>query len=201
MSKLRLIVAAILIISQLPLSAFAAPAATGIRVAAVEALHTVTGGACTTCTSDPAEPEPEPQPPYRIGSTYWEHTGTQRISVTNPGRQVVYEYQNATNRNITVNYQVTTRQTFSWSIGGGIPRGIVTATIGSSYDNTTTRAATTVVPPRTWLIHFVAHPTTRYHYTFTRFQDWSDGSRQSLSSGLVTASKTHPSESFFSSPL
>src|SRR5690554_4530490 len=59
MKKIRFILAAVLVVAQVPFTALALPAASsGPTLLSQEVLNSVTGGACTSCHTTPA-PEPE----------------------------------------------------------------------------------------------------------------------------------------------
>lgn len=195
MNKLRLLAAAVLVIAQLPLTALAGPLSGGISEVSTELLLTVTGGACTSCHND-SHPPPNrpPDAPRPIGNTYWELTRTQQIQTSHPGYHIGYSYRNNSAYPFEVTYSVSQRQAFSWSITAGVPSSVVSATLGRSYDTTTTRTIYGVVGPRMRLIHYVSHPTDRYQHTYTRFQDWSDGSREVIDTGSAASSRIYPDE-------
>src|SRR5690554_1337036 len=174
MKKLRFILAAALVTAQLPLAAFAAPAVSSGPVAlTAEVLNSVSGGACTSCHSNPHPPS-DPEPASRLGSPYWEHTRTQQVSYTDPGGQLVYQHLNHTNAAVTKSFTTTVTEAFNWSASVGIPANIIRASLGASYTNTEATTFSVRIPARTNYKYYVSHPTTRYHFTFTRYQDWSD---------------------------
>lgn len=198
MSKLRLVLAAVFVIAQFPFGVFAAAAPAGPVEVPTSLLATLTGGVCSNCSTDP---DPDPEPPRRVGSAYWEHTDSRQVSFTRPGGQLVFQHNNRTHLNQRHTFQYTQRESFNWSVSGGIPANIVRGSIGRTYDNTSTVTAEVTVPARYSYKRYVTYPTTRYHYTFTRWQDWSDGSRERLSTGTVAASKVHTEETSILNPL
>lgn len=195
MSKLRLLVAAALISAQLPLAALAGAAPAGISVAGTELLLSVSGGGCTSCHND-SHPPPNrpPEAPRPVGNTYWELTRTQKVNTSHPGYQIVYSYRNVTPHVRQVNFSMSERHAFNWSITAGVPSSVVTASLGRSYDTTTTRTVTGAVTPGMRYIHYLAHPTERYQHSFTRYQDWSDGSREVIDSGSAASTRVYPDE-------
>lgn len=189
MKKLRFILAAALILGQLPMAAFAAPASSGGPVALSQVVQdSVTGGTCSTCNRNP-DPKPPAEPPVRIGSPYWEHTRTRQVSHTVPTGQLVFQHNNYGHVTVTRGFSWTEKDSMSWSAGGGIPGGVIQASIGRTYDNSRTESMNVTIPGGYSYKHYISYPTTRYHHDFTRYQDWSDGSRQSLNSSSVGSSR------------
>ncbi len=202
MKKLRLFLAFALVFGQLPLTASAAPAAAeGPVELTAQQQAGLYGGACTSCSSNPVVPADPPPPPRKVGSPYWELTSTRQISYSNPGGTLIQQHNNHSNQAVTISYSYTERNAYSWSGGAGIPGGILNASLGSSYDRSVTQTTSALVPARTVFKHFIAHPTTRYEHGFTRWQDWSDGSRQGVGSGSATSTLISTLHGYASSPL
>ncbi len=202
MKKIRFILAAVLVVAQLPFTASALPAASsGPTLLSQEVLNSVTGGACTSCHTTPAPEPEEPRHPSRIGNPYWEHTRTQQVGYSDPGGHLAFQYLNNTNSSVDKSFTATITDAFNWSVGGGVPGSVITASLGRSYSNTTSTTFNVRIPRRTNYKHYISHPTTRFHYTFTRYQDWSDGSRQALTSGVVPGSRVSVKAHVMTSPL
>lgn len=198
MKKLHLILATVLFLAQLPLAAFAAPAQNGPTLVPEEILHQISGGGCTSCHSAPEEPEPEH--PERLGRAYWEHTSTRRVGYSEPAAHVDYEFINSTSRAITRTFSITKVESFNWSIGAGVPNSVVSASLGRSFNNTFSDSVTVTIMPNVRYQHLTSYPTSRYHYTFTRYQDWTDGTREVLATGTAAGSRTTTSQRHYSVP-
>ena len=188
MKKLRFLLAAVLLLGQIPFAAFAAPANAAGPVALSQELQAaVTGGACSSCHNDP-HPPPPAEPPSRLGSPYWELTTSTQIARTEAPGNAVLHYNNYSGQSIHRTVTYTSRDIFSWQVGGGVPRGIITASLGASYENVKTESEQVTIPPRTSYKYYVGYTTTRSRNDFTRWQDWTDGSRQRVNSGSVPSS-------------
>lgn len=202
MKKIRFILAAVLVLAQLPFTAFALPAvSSGPTALSAEVLNSVSGGACSSCHTTPAPEPEEPRHPSRLGNPYWEHTRTRQVGYSDPGGQLAYHYVNSTYSAVTKSFNATVTEAFNWSVGGGVPGSVISASLDSSYSKSESTTFNVYIPSRTNYKYFISHPTTRYHYTFTRYQDWSDGSRQALTSGVVPGSRISIKANVITSPL
>lgn len=189
MKKFRLLFAAILLLGQLPVAALAAsvqPA--GPTLLSAEIQQSVTGGVCSTCNDDPDPPGNPPAPPSTVGSPYWEHTNTTRIAHTQTPGNLVFHYNNHSTVPVTRTVSYTKREALSWQVGGGIPAGVIRAQIGATYENVTTESHAVVIPGRISYKVYIGYDTIRNHNRFTRWQDYSDGSRSAVGSGTVPSS-------------
>src|SRR5690606_12588453 len=147
----------------------------GLTPLSAEELATVTGGTCTTCQSSP---DPDPEPPRATGASYWEQTGSPRLlSRSNPTGQLIWMHSNHTNAAVSISAAYTVCRALSWNISGGINAGIARAKIGQEHDTSNTRTVSIGDPARTIAKRYVSYPVTRHEYNFTRWQDYTDGSR------------------------
>ena len=206
MSFFRLFLATLLVFVQLPSLSLAA-ASDGPSVVPAETLHAVTGGVCTSCSSSDSKSSAGGggggggRSPEKQGQPYWELTSTRLLSHTDPGGSLVYQTQNRSSKPVNVEFTFTRREAFSWSGGGGVPANILTASFGRQYETTNRVNLSTSVPARSQLKFYTSNPTSRYSHSFSRYQDWTDGSRQLLSSGSATTSYLSTKETFVVSGL
>lgn len=189
MKKLSLLFAVILLLGQLPVSAFAASAQpAGPMPLSAELQESTTGGVCTTCNSNPKPPSNPPPPPTTVGSPYWELTRSRQVSHTQGPGNLVFQYNNHGSSPITRTVSYTRREALSWQASGGVPAGIIRAQIGATYEHVSTESHSVVIPGRISYKVYVGYNTTRNHNEFTRWQDYSDGSRTAVRTGSVPSS-------------
>jgi hypothetical protein len=203
MKALRVFVLAFWLTSQL---AFAAPALAGgfgqdtFQPVSAAELLAVTGGICSTCDKDPPPGDDEP-PPTKRGSPYWELTRSSSGSTTNPGGNLVWQHRNTTSQAQNLFASYSERNALSWSASGGVPGGIVEASLGRQFDTTVTTSITMYVPAWHQMKLYVAYPVTRMSHTFTRYQDYSDNSREAVGSGSASSSVIHTLTNTKENPL
>lgn len=204
-----LLTALVLVLSQLlwPVTVSAASALAPELVPLSQSdLAAITGGCFSNCDGDSDSGDGGGggggRTPDEVGSPYWEYTSRTLISRVRPPGDLVWHKINSTYRDLgpfTVSY--THREAFNWSVGGGIPSGVVRANLGSSYDRTRTETASYTIPPRTAYKLFVAYPTERWRYYYSKYQDYDDNSRDKVGSGSATTNKQSTLTNVVDSPV
>lgn len=185
MRILQVLFATALLVGQLPLPALVLNAAAAPTTIGAAELNTVTGGVCNNCKPPmpPGKP-PVDETPYPT-DTYWEAVRSERLSVTTPGYQTVWSHVNAQNQPIQVQYTRQERESISWTVTGGLPANILSAQFGSQGETVTSSQLTVQIPARHRFTLLSRQPVERWRHSYTRWQEYSDGSRQSIGSSTV----------------
>lgn len=194
--RTALLVALLLLVSQLlwPLTSLAAPASDAALIPITGAeLVTVLGGCWSDCDGDDGgssgseEEEEEDAQPTKVGSPYWSYAYRTLIERPDVAGDLIWQRINSTDSPwgpFEVSYQY--REKFNWSVGASVPRSIVSAQLGSSYETSRTETVSFTIPAKTYYKFFVAYPYERWRYYYKEYQDYSDGTRAVLDTGSAT---------------
>lgn len=148
------------------------------------------GGSSGGSTSDPSP----------VGSAYWEQTGQTLLSRGHSGAQLGSKFNNYSDQSVTKSFSYTRRTVRSVEFSGGWADAF-TVKIGGELDESVTDSVTYSVPPWHTGKLYYKHWTERFTVYGTRYQDYSDGSREILDHDDGPYRSTYTETSYVTSSL
>lgn len=134
----------------------------------------VSGGGCLTGCEDEGSSSSG-----AVGSPYWQQTGRSLLSRGHSGAELGSKFNNYSDQTVTKTFSYTRRVVRSVEFSGGWADAF-TVKIGGEIDESTTDSVRYDIPPWHTGKLYYKHWTERYQVYGTKYQDYSDGSREVL---------------------
>lgn len=135
-----------------------------------------------------------------VGSAYWEQSGRTLLSRGHSGTNLGSKFNNYSDTSVTKTFSYTRRTVRSVEFSGGWASAFK-AKIGGEIDQSTTDSVRYSIPPWHTGKLYYKHWTERYTVYGTRYQDYSDGSREVLARDDGPYRSTFTETSYVSSSL